>query len=113
MPFGQQTHGMKPYFLPQVILLAVSGFAATAQTSMKILRMRRELMHTRTVTAVLVLLCTVVPGMLAHSALAALWGMAVGSGIASAVWVYVLTSHKKWAELMPLDPHPALSSDKA
>jgi hypothetical protein len=112
VPFGQQTEGMKPYFLPQVVLLAVSGFAATAQTSMKILQMRRELIRTRTLTAVLGLLCTVVPGVLTQSALAALWGMAVGSGIAAAIWVYVLTSHTRWAESAPLEPDPALSADK-
>lgn len=113
IPFGEQTAGMKPYFLPQVVLLAVSGFAATAQTSMKILHMRRELVRTRTFTAFLALACTVAPGLAAHSALAALWGMAVGSAIAASIWVYVLTSHDAWTASAPLQPDPALSQGEA
>lgn len=109
VPFGAQAEGMKPYLLPQVVLLAVSGYASTAQTAMKILQLRRQLIRTRTLTAVLVLASTLLPALVWQSALAALWGMAAGSALSAVLWVRVLRSDDRWAGAEPVGPDPQLS----
>ncbi|MCW2797044.1 hypothetical protein [Nocardioides sp.] len=95
LALGDQAVGLKTYLVPQVVLLSVSGAAATAQIGIKVLRLRLELLRTRVATCAVTLASTLVLALALDSALAALWGLALGSAISAVIWQYILWTNAR------------------
>lgn len=110
LALGDQADGLKTYLAPQVALLSVSGAAATAQIGIKVLRLRVELLRTRVVTCGVILTATLALALTTGGALAALWGLALGSAVSAVIWQRTLwVNASRLAGVIPGDaPSPRL-----
>jgi hypothetical protein len=83
---GDQAHGVATYVLPLAATMAAAGFSTGSALGLRVLRAKRQLTRSRVFTSLLSLAASASGYLVTGSALGGLWGLAIGSLLAIALW---------------------------